>query len=652
VDGAPADSTVQCVPTRPPAVDAGDPHDSAAPAGVAAGDDRPTDDDRHRAAAVLVAVAPHAAARDVPLPSLALWHLAGLAGAGEDAPARLRVAAGLAPARGADAAAAGDAREADGGDDPAGLVGTALEAATDTDRRRTQGLHVTPRGLADDLATRAWAGGPDARRGAATVCDPACGGGAFLVATARRLHRHGIDRRAIARHHLWGADIDPVGLAAAEAALALWAGEPPPPGRLVVGDPLRSGATVWADPPPGGFGAVVGNPPFQGQLGRTTARSDDDRRALRARYGDAVRAYTDTAWLFLLLGCELARPGGRVVLVEPRSVIAARDAAAVRAAVAQLADLQELWLDDTRLFSAAVRVCAPVLARRADDEAAPAGQDRRADGEAAPAGPDLRARPSGADVWRHRWAQASGVPAVDLGGADVVTLGEWATVVAGFRDQYYGLVDAVCEAGEARPGTEPAPLVTSGVLDWGRSRWGDRPVRYAKRRWRAPVVDRDRLADVPPIARRWVERTRAPKLVVASQTPVVEAAVDLEGRWVPSVPALAVVPHVPGELWRLGAAVLSPAATVWLELRTGGTALDRGALKVTGPHLAALPLPTDLAAWDEAAVALRRHVDDPCATTLDRYLDAAARAYAIDTAVTAWWRDRAGTVVHRDLTAG
>jgi hypothetical protein len=639
VDGAPADSTVLCVPTRP-AVDAGDPRHSAAPGGAAAGGDRGArDDDRRRAAAVLVAVAPQARARDVPLPSLALWHLAGLDGAGEAAPARLRPAAGIASAGGPDAASAGCAGDAGEADDPAGLVGTALEVATDRGRRRTQGLHVTPRSLADDLATRALRRVPDARGGAATVCDPACGGGAFLVAAARRLHRHGIDRRSVVRHHLWGADIDPVGLAAAEAALALWAGEAPPPARLVVDDPLRSGANVWEDPPRDGFDAVVGNPPFQGQLGRTTARNDDDRRALRARYGDAVRAYTDTAWLFLLLGCELARPGGRVVLVEPRSVISARDAAAVRAAVAQLADLEELWLDDTRLFSAAVRVCAPVLARRAD-------------GEAGPAGPDRRARPSGVDVWRRRWAQASGLPAVDLGGADVVTLGERATVVAGFRDQYYGLVDAVCEADEARPGAEPAPLVTSGVLDWGRSRWGDRPVRYAKRRWRAPVVDGERLADVPPIARRWVERTRGPKLVVASQTPVVEAAVDLDGRCVPSVPALAVMPHAPGELWRLAAAVLSPAATVWLELRTGGTALDRGALKVTGPDLAALPLPVDPVAWEDAAVALRRHVDDPSATTLDRYVDAAARAYAIDADVTAWWWDRAGTVVRRDVTAG
>ena len=412
-----------------------------------------------------------------------------------------------------------------------------------------------PGWLADDLVARALPG-PGESAGhpsGPTVCDPACGGGAFLLAAARRLHLLGLDRRRIVRDLLWGADIDPVGLAAAEAVLALWAGEGPPPGRLVAADPLVGGAGAWPAPPAAGFDAVVGNPPFQNQLGRATARSDDDRRGLRARYGAAVRAYTDTAWLFLLLGCDLVRPGGRVVLVQPQSVVAARDAAAVRDAVADRADLRDLWLDGGRVFAAAVRVCAPVLERRA---APPPGR---------PEGPT----PAG--EWGRAWAQAAALPAIDLvtatAGAD--TLGARAAVLAGFRDQYYGLAGAVCEREELAEGVPVAPLVTSGALDWAASSWGERPVRYARRRWHAPVVDLDRLMATPPVARRWVARCRAPKLVVGTQTRVVEAAVDAGGTWVPSVPALAVVPHDPDDVWRLAAAVLAPAATAWLAHRVG-----------------------------------------------------------------------------------
>ena len=548
--------------------------------------------DRARAAAVARTAAGLARAAGVALdPGLALWGLAGGLpgpGPGPDGP--------------------GDA----GAGAMAEALGAALEAATDGTRRRAQGLHVTPAWLADRLVAGAL--GPGVR---ATVCDPACGGGAFLVAAAERLHRSGAGRREVVRHLLWGADVDPVGLAAAEAALALWAGEAPPPGRLVVGDPLTAGARLWPDAPAGGFGAVVGNPPFQSQLGRLTARSAEDRRRLRDRYGDALRAYTDTAWLFLLLGCDLVRPGGRVALVQPQSLVAARDAAAVRAAVDACADLCDLWVDDGPVFAAAVRVCAPVLQRRDAGDPGPA---------------------AGTDPWADRWARTLGLPAVPA--LAPARLGERAAVVAGFRDEYYGLVGAVRERSGGDAAGAVAPLVTSGTLSWGRCAWGDRPVRFAKRRWQAPVVDLGALAGGDRAAARWVERTRRPKVVVATQTGVVTPAVDEAGTWVPCVPALAVVPHDRADLWHLAAAIASPLASAWMARRAAGTGLGRGALRVSGPALADLPLPVDADGWDEAAGALRAFAAAPGAGARDAFATASERAYAVEPALTRWWVER------------
>ena len=614
--------------------------------------------ERARATAVATAVAQAAVDKGVALDDgLAIWSLAGGLGV-----------LAARPADDGDASPTGDR-----GVDAADLIGRALEAATDGGRRKRQGLHVTPSWLAGRLVAMAL---PDRRPGGAwpTVCDPACGGGSFLLAAARHLHAQGARRRRIVRELIWGADIDRVGLAAAEAALALWAGEAPPPGRLVVDDPLRAGRELWRDAPAGGFDAVVGNPPFQSQLGRATARSGADQRLLRRRFGPAVRAYTDTAWLFLLLGCELVRPGGRVVLVEPQSVVAARDAAAVRAAVDRLAALRDLWLDGDRVFSAAVRVCAPVLERRRPDGPLPGsgpvgGHDGSGDpgGAGLPGGagsgdPGSAGLPDGdgpGDSWARLWARALDLPPVALPAGP--TLGDRATIVAGFRDQYYGLVDAVREAGPGEPGDGAAPLVTSGALDWAACAWGRRPARYAKRRWQAPVVELARVAaGAPPIARRWVERTRVPKLVVATQTRVVEAAVDTEGGWVPSVPALAVLPAGTEEgaggagdvgLWRLAAALLSPAATAWLVRRAAGTGLERGALKVAAPDLAALPLPADRGAWDAAAGALAAFAAGPGEDALAVYLDAIGVAYGTPPSLSRWWRRRAGTVV-RTVPAG
>jgi hypothetical protein len=189
-----------------------------------------------------------------------------------------------------------------------------------------------------------------------------------------------------------------------------------------------------------------------------------------------------------------------------------------------------------------------------------------------------------------------------------------------------------------------APLVTSGALTWAHCGWGDAPVRYAKRSWRAPVVDLARLAagDGTAAARRWVERTRAPKLVVANQTRVIEAAVDPDGAWVPSVPALAVVPRDPADLWRLAAAILAPAATAWLARRAAGTALTRRGLRVAAPDLAALPLPAgDAAAWDEAATTVRALAADP-GTDPGPFLAAAGAAYGAPE-LAGWWRGRQTT---------
>ena len=127
----------------------------------------------------------------------------------------------------------------------------------------------------------------------------------------------------MARHLLFGADVDPLAAAVTETAIALWSGGvAPASGHVVTADPLAMGLDAWPDAPDGGFGAVVGNPPFQGQLGGATSRSRADAEALRVRYGDTVAPYVDTAALFLLLAVELCRAGARVALVQPVSVAA------------------------------------------------------------------------------------------------------------------------------------------------------------------------------------------------------------------------------------------------------------------------------------------------------------------------------------------
>ena len=432
-----------------------------------------------------------------------------------------------------------------------------------------------------------------------TVCDPACGDGVFLLAAATALERRGAPRDHIARHLLWGCDIDAGAVQATRRAVQVWSGVDPGD-HVVTGDGLTLAAR-WC----GRFDAVVGNPPFLYQLERASMRRD----ALPADLEVHARPYTDTAWLFLLVARTLLRDGGRAVLVQPHSILAARDAAPIREELSD--DLAGLWWCDDELFDATVRVCAPVLGRATHDVTRWTGRD------ATPI--------AGADRPSSSWAPLvpTSAPIVDLCGTS--TLAALATATAGFRDEYYGLIPAVVDRCE---GDDPL-LVTSGLVDVNAMRWGTRPTRFARRRFEHPRVELGRLDG--PVA-RWVHQRLEPKVVVATQTKVVEAAVDLHGRWVPSTPVIAV--HAPdADLWRVAAVLSAPAVSAWALAHTAGTALAPDAIKLSARQVLTIPLPPDEAAWARGADALAD--GDPLAAGAEM-----GDAYGVDDGVLRWWAGR------------
>lgn len=476
------------------------------------------------------------------------------------------------------------------------VLGPMHERLLNEQERTSKGAWYTPAWLAEQLVTLALPDRAALERG--TVLDPACGGGAFLLAAARRACALG-ESPAEAVRRLRGRDVDPVAVAVTEAALWWWSarqGTPVLPGRHLAVDDALTGAG-W-----GRHAAVVGNPPFLGQLRTATAVGTGRRERLRQRFGPAVRAYTDPAWLFLVAAIDAVADGGRVVLVQPQSLLAARDAAAVRAHVDDRAALVHTVVDDGTAFAAAVSVCAPVLERTV----------------------------GGASGYANDWvaalADAQGVPRVELG--DGTVLADVADVHAGFRDEYYGLVDAVSD------GTQGRSLVTAGAIDPFRVLV--RPQRFAGRRWNAPVVD---VAALEGRAARWVEVQRGPKVLVATQTRVLEAVADPEGALVGSVPVLCVRPHDPEMLWHVLAMLQAPAASAWLLRRSAGTALSAGACRPTSALLGALPLPGWRAAWDRAACAARGAAAG--SGEVGDFAAAADEAYGVhDDAVRRWWYER------------
>jgi SAM-dependent methyltransferase len=454
-----------------------------------------------------------------------------------------------------------------------------VEPADRAERRR-RGAYYTPAAVVAEVCARAGIAPGD------RVLDPACGDGRFL-AEARR-------RGAIVD----GVELDPVAAAAAAATGA----------AVRCGDAL---ATDWPDAP---YDVVVGNPPFLNQLARATSRGG------RSRHGGGP--YADAAVEFLALAHRLVRPdGGRVALVLPASVLAARDAAAVRAAVVADGALTHLWWLG-RAFEAAVHTVVVVIERGAH----PAPVTRAVGVPPLDAAPG--ALPPLGAPWSTLVTDLLGVPPDP--GLSGPPLGTTATVTADFRDQYYGLDGAVTDDGDG------PLLVTAGLIDPGRSAWGERPTRVHRRAFDTPRVRLDALS---PAMQAWARRRLVPKVLVATQTAVLEAAPDPDGAWLPSVPVVTIVPHHRDGVWPLAAVLSSPAASAWVAARCTGTGLSPTALRPTARLLAELPLPPG--PWDDAVARLRAGDVVGCGAAVDA-------AYGVDDpARTAWWRAALERTVNR-----
>jgi hypothetical protein len=327
--------------------------------------------------------------------------------------------------------------------------------------------------------------------------------------------------------------------------------------------------------------------------------------------------------VFLVAACAMVRPGGRVALVQPQSLLAGRDSGAARRAVLDAGALRALWHAREPVFEAGVRVCAPVI-----EVGGEPGPIRRFDGPAFEPGPPVEVR-SDDDLrswtsWAPLVARSLGVPDVAFGPAAGTVADHWAAT-ADFRDQYYGLVPFVTDHGDG------PPLITSGLIDPACNRWGSTPTRFAKRVWLSPRVELEAMRAASPAMSRWADARLVPKVLIATQTRVVEAVVDADGAWLPCTPVITLTGP---RLWHAAAVLLSPPVTAWALRTYGGAALSSDAIKLSASQVLAAPLPGDRDAWDAAADLLRRAAPVEAAGAV------MCEAYGVGGEVCDWWASR------------
>jgi predicted RNA methylase len=531
--------------------------------------------------------------------------------------------------------------------DALALVRPALLPRRAPGGRHGAGVYYTPAGLAEEVvALVRTAPTPPGDPACPRVIDPACGCGNLLVPVLRAfLDARGVQGAARARlaasllPQVAGLDTDRLAVEVARTRLAWEAGGDATGLRVAVGD----GLAALADAAPAAWDVVVGNPPFLTRLRRDTALPPPIVTRVREVLALPPRATVDASALFLGLAARAVGAGGQVAMVQPASFLAGEGAAPIRRRLAQDGTVRAVWWPDARFAGASVQVVVIAWERggpRHGTCAVGRGPRRPVPGTRAWSMDALADAPT----WGVLAAEALGVPRVSLPAVGHGrTLGARARVEADYRDAFYGLVPAVREeVASEDSGRDTRRLLVTGHVDPARLRWGEVACRFARERLLRPVVDLAVLDGVDPTRAAWVRRRAVPRVVVATQGRVLEAAVDAEGAYVNVTPTITVVPHDPCDLWRLLAVLGAPCVSALLAARSLGAGLSPGALRVSAGAIRALPLPTDEAAWERAADAARvaSHAEEPALhDALVAFGVAADAAYGVDDPATRdWWQ--------------
>ena len=443
--------------------------------------------------------------------------------------------------------------------------------------RRAAGAFYTPIHLVDrvaDLALSSLSASDGTPNGMIRVCDPACGSGNFLARMSAKLSASGSEFR------VEGCDIDPIACWVARSALTMdrvCSGDAIQIrcGDALVGtldgcehDPELASATgslllQWTDR----HDIVIGNPPFLGQLARGTARTRSLAQYLRHASRGTITGYADSAAAFVWRAVMLCRPRGVIALIVPRSLLASRDAEPLRRFVEERADVLGIEPIDDVAFDAGVQPCVLLLRRS-----------------------DIEAKVSTDAYSSCTWSMSNGATINRRTLDSAPTLSSICSATADFRDAYYGLAPFILEDESGTLDESLFPrLITSGMIEPGRTLWGIKRCRIYKRFWLRPRIDLNALQADESMG-VWARKRLVPKILVATQTKGIECVADETGRWLPVTPVISVYPREGVPLARIMRTLSSPQATLTASIMAQGTGMSASVFRLTARQIGQIPL--------------------------------------------------------------
>lgn len=373
---------------------------------------------------------------------------------------------------------------------------------------------------------------------------------------------------------------------------------------------------------------MVGNPPYASPLkaGAVNAATMDFHEA----HSDRLGPYADVAAMHLLRAVQELPPRGRVVFVLPQGIVSGRDTAVLRSWLTHAAPTTAVWATEKPVFAAGVRVWAPVLERAGGTSGVTVanGEDVKPVAVVAPSD------------WADLAASALGIPPLGSLGPP---LGTRVQATSGFRDEFYGLAKA-CH--EARPGDGPEndrlPVLTVGSLDPLVSWWGNRQTKLGGKTYSRPVIHLDEL---DPRTARWVAQNRKPKILLPTQTKVLEPVIDRTGDLIGATPVVLI--HAdPETLNHVAALLLAPPVVAWAARKFVGSGLTVSSIRLAAKNVSDLPTPLRSEPWNRAARLVATSYEGMPKVDRLKLLDEVAvemnTAFDAPTSVLQWWRTRLG----------
>lgn len=470
--------------------------------------------------------------------------------------------------------------------------------------RKGAGLYLTPPRVALDLLTKASSDGFTPR----SVLDPSVGAGVFL------------DQAMILfgpEVALYGVDNDPFAVAATRLRLWLRAAELGGSlydprlliNRIICADALFD-TRVWKDllPSPG-IDLVCGNPPFGNAIEKRTGRSSEEKRFLKDEFPESACGPYDRSVIFVQLSARALAKNGRLALLVPRALLAARYAGGLREWMTNDVPLTDIVLhrDHAPVPTAQIAMVG-WLARRG--EGAQHVTVRPPDGgKPRPMPRECLDRPT----WGGLLHPLS--DALEASARLHPLIGDSFVVRSGASvGEAYKMVGELQEGGDGRR------FLTSGLLTRYGDRWGDMQARHLGRKLMQPVLPDD--ASTVSESRRALYA--APKIVVAGLSRRLKARCDEKGDYAAGVGTLLVVPRKEDamslRLLRRGSLFLNSAYLSELHRsRNGPMSLSGGNLPLGRRDIEEFPFPECL---EQPAARISRAVVEHHLETPDDVLPA------------------------------